>query len=131
MVPVTRDPAELLPLTPACFLILLAFARGVRHGYAIMIEIEEITRGSTTIGPGTLYRTIQRMLLDGLISEGEDASSQDAERRRYYQLTDFGRRIAVLETERHADLLRAAIDGELVGPDILGVANKTNRRKAR
>ena len=131
MVRAPGDPAELLPLTPACFLILLAFARGVRHGYAVMNEVEQITRGRTTLGPGTLYRTIQRMLLDGLISEGEDASSQDDERRRYYQLTDFGRRVAVLESERHADLLRAAIDGELVAPGILAPPSKASKRSAR
>jgi DNA-binding PadR family transcriptional regulator len=123
-----RDPAELLPLTPACFLILLAFARGVRYGYAVMGEVDAITRGRTTLGPGTLYRTIQRMLLDGLIAEGEDPSSPDVERRRYYQLTELGRRVAVLEAERHADLLRAAVEAALLAPDVLG---RTSKRSAR
>jgi DNA-binding PadR family transcriptional regulator len=127
----SRDPAELLPLTPACFLILLAFARGVRHGYAVMNEVERITRGCTTLGPGTLYRTIQRMRLDGLISEGDDESGEDDERRRYYELTDFGRRVAVLEAERHADLLRAAIEGQLLAPDRLTATNKPTKRSAR
>jgi DNA-binding PadR family transcriptional regulator len=131
MVKAARDPAAQLPLTPACFLILLAFARGVRYGYAVMNEVEQITRGWTTLGPGTLYRTIQRMLLDGLISEGADESGEDDERRRHYELTDFGRRVAVLEAERHADLLQAAIDAELLAPGRLIATSDPSKRSAR
>src|SRR5262249_59141716 len=34
------EPADLLPLTPAVFHILLALADGERHGYGIMQEVE-------------------------------------------------------------------------------------------
>src|SRR5262245_21792365 len=126
-----RNPEDLLPLTPATFLILLAIARGVRHGYAVMSEVERITRTRTTLGPGTLYRTIQRMLLDGLISEGEEPSEKQAERRRYYQLTEFGRQVGILEAERHADLLKAAMAGELLGDGVPAAARRPRKRVSR
>src|SRR5438034_1140882 len=128
MVRAERDPAALLPLTPASFLILLALARGVRHGYAIMQDVQEMTRGRTILGPGTLYWIIQRMVLDGLISEGEEPSAPDAERRRYYRLTSFGRRVGILETERHTDLIRAAVDSELGGKELLALIQTLRRR---
>jgi len=55
--------------TPATFTILLALADGERHGYGIMQEAAAITGGQVRLGPGTLYRTIQRLLADGLIAE--------------------------------------------------------------
>ena len=87
-----------------------------------------MTRGRTILGPGTLYRTIQRMVLDGLISEGEEPSAPDAERRRYYRLTSFGRRVGILETERHTDLIRAAVDSELGGKELLALIQTLRRR---
>jgi hypothetical protein len=70
------------------------------------------------------------MVLDGLLAEREDPTGDTAERRRYYQLTGLGRRVAILEAERHADLLRAAIDGGLVSADVLASARNA-KRKAR
>jgi hypothetical protein len=66
------DPEALLPLTPAMFEILVALADGERHGYAIMQEVELRTEGKTRIGPGTLYRSIQRLMEDGLITESDE-----------------------------------------------------------
>ena len=68
----TPDPQTLLPLTPAVFHIMLALAGGEGHGYGIMLEVERLTSGRLNLGPGTLYRSIQRMLLDGLIEETKD-----------------------------------------------------------
>src|SRR5579883_3399848 len=100
-----REPEALLPLTPAVFHILLALADGEKHGYAIMQEISVRTDGAMRMGPGTLYGSIQRMMKDGLVVEAPGrtgplptsaASRQTGpleERRRYYQLTGFGRRV--------------------------------------
>ena len=68
------DPESFLPLTPAKFHILLALARGEQHGYAIMVDVEARTGGSFTLGPGTLYGSIKRMLQSELIEEilGDD-----------------------------------------------------------
>jgi DNA-binding PadR family transcriptional regulator len=107
----TPDPRTLLPLTPAVFHILLALAAGECHGYGIMQEVERITSGQVRIGPGTLYRSIQRMLLDRLIEEaGEvhESADDDDERRRYYRLTPFGLDVARAEAQRLDALVAAA-----------------------
>jgi DNA-binding PadR family transcriptional regulator len=110
MVEERQRPRELLPLTPAVLHILLALADEERHGYGIMREVEERTGGDTRLGPGTLYGSIKRMLADGLIEESDERPdpSMDDQRRRYYRITDFGRRVAGAEAERLQDLVSAA-----------------------
>ena len=105
-----RDPEGLLPLTPAVFHILLAVADGERHGYGIMQEIAARTGGKLRMGPGTLYGSIKRMLAAGMIEESEERPDPalDDERRRYYRLTDFGRRVAVCEAKRLEQMVSAA-----------------------
>ncbi len=97
-------PENFLPLTPAVFHILLALADQERHGYSIMREIEVQTEGSIRIGPTTLYRSIKRMLADGLIVELDERPDPelDDERRRYYKLTGLGEQVMVAETQRMA-----------------------------
>ena len=104
------DPESLLPLTPAMFEILVALADGERHGYAIMQEVEARTEGKMRLGPGTLYRSIQRLMEEGLITESDErpALEMDDERRRYYRITDFGYRVAVAEARRLAELVATA-----------------------
>ena len=91
-----------LPLTPAVFHILLALADRERHGYAIMHEVEETTEGRVAMGPGTLYGSVKRLLRAGLIEESDERPDPaiDDRRRRYYRLTDLGRRVAVAEAAR-------------------------------
>jgi len=97
-------------LTPAVFHILLALSDGNSHGYGIMQDVESFTRGELRLGPGTLYRSIQRMLVDGLIEELEIAlhDESDDDRRRHYRLTKKGREIAQREARRLADLVDVA-----------------------
>jgi len=99
-----------LPLTPAVFYILLALADGERHGYAIMREVAAQSGGRVRLGPGTLYGSIRRMLSDGIIEESaaRPDPALDDERRRYYRLTPFGRRVAEAEAARLQELTRAA-----------------------
>ena len=105
-----REPGEFLPLTPAVFHILLALADAERHGYGIIKEVEARTGGAVRLGPGTLYGSIRRMLEEGLIEESDERPDPEAddERRRYYRLTDFGRRVATAEAQRLAALVSAA-----------------------
>jgi DNA-binding PadR family transcriptional regulator len=98
------------PLSPAAFHILLALALEDRHGYGIIQDIAERTGGQLRLSPGTLYRTIQRMLEQGLIEEtGErPAPELDDERRRYYRITRAGEAAARSEAGRMAQLVRLA-----------------------
>ena len=111
-----RDPEELLPLSPAVFHVLLALADAERHGYGIIKEVEARTEGRVRLGPGTLYGSIKRMLEEGLIEESDERpdSELDDERRRYYRLTGFGRRVATAEAERLEGLVASARDKRLL-----------------
>ncbi|MEW5915892.1 MAG: helix-turn-helix transcriptional regulator [Gemmatimonadota bacterium] len=112
------DPAVLaaLPLTPAVFHIMLALADGESHGYGIMQEVDAMTAGQLRIGPGTLYRSIQRMAVDGYIEELPLRldSEHDDERRRYYRLTQLGFDVARAEAGRLAALVEAAGERHLL-----------------
>ena len=121
-----EEPADLLPLTPAVFHILLALADGERHGYAIMREVMESTGGQVRLGPGTLYRSIKQMLAARLIEETSERPDPvlDDERRRYYRLTSFGARVAQAEAQRLARLVRLAEKRRLLGagePGAIGI----------
>jgi DNA-binding PadR family transcriptional regulator len=98
------------PLTPAVYHILLALADGEKHGYAIMKDVAAQTGGALTMGPGTLYGSIKRMLSAGLIQEtGERPDpALDDERRRYYRLSGLGRKAVAAETRRLSSALKAA-----------------------
>jgi DNA-binding PadR family transcriptional regulator len=108
--PVDPSPESLLPLQSATFHILLALADADRHGYAIIQEVASRTSGEVRLSAGTLYRSIQRMLEQGLIEElrVRPAPELDDERRRYYRITPFGKAVARAETRRLAELLRLA-----------------------
>src|SRR3712207_8568963 len=82
------DIDELLPLPPATFHILIALADQERHGYAIIQDVAERTGGELRMSAGTLYRSIQRMLEQGLIIEvmKRPAPAKDDSRRRYYRI---------------------------------------------
>ena len=112
----TRSPEEHLPLTPAVLNILLSLADGERHGYGIMREVERRTGGRTRLGPGTLYRSIKQMLERGWIEESDERPDPelDDERRRYYRMTDLGRRVAGAEAERLASLVETAREKKLL-----------------
>jgi DNA-binding PadR family transcriptional regulator len=101
---------EATPLTPAMFAVLLALTEGGRHGYALMADVARLTGGAITLGAGTLYRTLQRLRVDGLVIEievDEAAVRADrrAERRRQYLITEAGRAAARTEARRLVAML--------------------------
>lgn len=110
MSPAPVRPESFLPLPPAVFHILMAVADEDRHGYAIIQEVLARTSGEVRLSPGTLYRSIQRMLDDDLIVETHDrpAPEMDDERRRYYAITKFGKTVAEAEVARLSDLVKLA-----------------------
>jgi DNA-binding PadR family transcriptional regulator len=107
----SEKPVEnFLPLTPAVFHILLTLADGEAHGYAMMQEVNRRSGGTVRLGPGTLYGAVSRLLEDKIIEECEERPDpeMDDTRRRYYRLTKLGGRVLAAETERLADLVKAA-----------------------
>jgi len=105
-----RETEEQLPLTPAMFHVLLALAEEEMHGYAILKEVERRTEGKVRLSAGTLYGIIKRLNEEGWIVESNKrpAAGLDDERRRYYRLTEVGRRVAVSEAQRLEELLKMA-----------------------
>jgi DNA-binding PadR family transcriptional regulator len=107
----TRDAVEgMLPLPPVTFHILMALTDEDRHGYAIILDVMARTGGELKLSAGTLYRSIQRMLEQGLIVESRKrpAPALDDERRRYYSITTFGTAVARAEMRRLTQLVRLA-----------------------
>jgi DNA-binding PadR family transcriptional regulator len=89
------------------FHVLVALADRDQHGYAIIKAVARHTRDRVVLSTGTLYGIIKRLLAEGLIVESarRPAAALDDERRRYYRLTDFGRRVAIAEAERLEEMV--------------------------
>jgi DNA-binding PadR family transcriptional regulator len=105
-----QDIESLLPLHTATFHILAALGEGELHGYAIIKDVASRTHGEVKLSAGTLYRSIQRMLEQGLIVESRrrPAADLDDERRRYYRITDFGSQVMRAEIRRLTQLIKLA-----------------------
>jgi DNA-binding PadR family transcriptional regulator len=97
----------LLPLPPATLHVLITLSAGPRHGYGIIQDVEARTGGALRLSPGTLYRTIQRLLEQGLVEE-PPASAAIHGRRRPYRITPIGTAVARAESNRLAELVRMA-----------------------
>jgi DNA-binding PadR family transcriptional regulator len=99
-------------LTPLMFQILVALSGEERHGYAILQEIEERTRGAFRIGAGTLYRAIKQLVDAGLIAELEPPEGGHRQRRTY-RLTPQGRQRAAADARVFRDIARWAEEARL------------------
>jgi len=117
--PQTPPPEDFLPLKPVEFLILMTVAAGERHGYGIMLDIAERTRGSVRLEAGGLYRSIRRLLADKLLTESSrrPATDLDDERRRYYALSPLGKRVVAAEALRLRALVREAEASRIIDPE--------------
>jgi DNA-binding PadR family transcriptional regulator len=108
-----RRLETLLPLRPVEFQILLSLAEGERHGYGILQDSRD--RGEAVPDVGTLYRALARMVDQELIEAGDSRPDPErGERRNYYRITNFGRRLAKAEARRLEALTRAARLGGLL-----------------
>ena len=116
------ESEEMPPLTPAVFHVLLALVDGESHGYAIMQEVTENTKGRIKMGPGTLYGTIKRLLEARMIEESDERPDpeMDDERRRYYRLTAIGQRAVKAEALRYAAMAEVARRKRLIGRAVGG-----------
>ena len=102
--------ARLLPLKPQDYMILFVLIDGELHGYRMVKEIAARSEGQIRLEAGNLYRSIRRMITQGLIEETDrrPAAEADDERRRYYAITAFGRAVLGAETARMRALVAAA-----------------------
>src|SRR5919108_1405737 len=108
------------PLTPAVFHILLALSSGERHGYGIMKQVEADSQGKVTMGPGTLYGSLKRMLDAGLVRESDKRvdPEMDDQRRIYYQITGIGAQALAAELERYHRIVTLARERRLLPKNI-------------
>ncbi len=104
------DPDAFLPLPRDTFHILVSLADRERHGYSVMQDVAERTDGALRLSPSSLYASIKRLLTQGLIAELAERPDpdHDDERRRYYELTPLGRKVAKAEARRLERLLADA-----------------------
>jgi DNA-binding PadR family transcriptional regulator len=103
-------PESFLPLPRDTFQILVSLADRERHGYSVMQDVAQRTDGAVRLSPSTLYASIKRLLEQELIEELAERPDpeHDDERRRYYRLTQLGRRVAMAEAVRLERLLSDA-----------------------
>lgn len=106
---------QIPPLTPAVFHILLALSTGERHGYGIMKQVEKDSQGKVSMGAGTLYGSLKRMLDSGLVKESDKRvdPEMDDERRIYYQITGIGAKALAAELERYQRIVTLARERKL------------------
>lgn len=104
-VPVSSSPPRLpehLPLSAPVLAILLALSSGELHGYAVMKQAALPSCGAVSMGPGTLYGSLDRMQRDHLV---EETGLTDDVRRRYYRITAQGQRSLAAEIDRLSAVL--------------------------
>jgi DNA-binding PadR family transcriptional regulator len=96
------------PMTEAMYYVLLALTRP-GHGYRLMGEVEKVSAGRISMGPGTLYGVLTRMKKEGLILLAEDDG-----RRKVYRITAAGREAL---TREYARLKAMVADGRQIEED--------------
>ena len=116
--PRDRDPRDLLPLKPIELLILTMLSAGERHGYGIRADIVAHTQGRISLEAGNLYRHIRHLQDEGMVDETEPRATLDDgdERRIYYRLLPFGRRVLAAEIVRLRALMRIAESNDVLAP---------------
>lgn len=120
-------PPELMPLREPTLFILLALSKERKHGYAILKEVEALSKGRVLLSTGTLYGALSRLLQQGVIRKTTDPNGQDgwnsqnqpdsadARERKYYELTQFGQRVLRAEINRMNAIL--AVVGRELGEE--------------
>jgi len=114
--PDSNDLQRHLPLNPRVFALLLALLERPAHGYRLKQAVEERSGGAVTIDPGSLYRMIAKLVDEGVVEEAAPPAGEAREdaRRRYYAVTELGRRLAAAEAGRLRHLLAHADDARLL-----------------
>ncbi|MDQ2740670.1 MAG: helix-turn-helix transcriptional regulator [Actinomycetota bacterium] len=90
------------------FLILTALAGEARHGYALLQEVSELSRGVVQLKVGSLYGALDRLAAQGLI-EVDREEVVESRLRRYYRLTTAGSQRLAVEARRMHEQSGAAL----------------------
>ena len=107
----------MLPLKSVETAMMTMLAAGERHGYGIRRDVFEQSGGRIELEAGTLYRHIRHLESAGLIeASSQRRDADDDERRIYYRLTPFGRRVLAAEMLRLRDLVRFAEARRIITP---------------
>ena len=114
--PRERDPYTSLPLKPVELLVLTMLSAGDRHGYGIRGDILDHTGGKIALEAGNLYRHIRALEADGLVEESEQRAGENDERRIYYRLLPYGRRVLAAELLRLRALIRVGEANRIIAP---------------
>jgi DNA-binding PadR family transcriptional regulator len=116
--PREREPDELLPLKPIELLVLTMLSGGERHGYGLRQDIVAHTQGRVSLEAGNLYRHIRKLESERLVEETapKPIADSDDERRIYYRLLPFGRRVLAAEMLRLRALMRIAEANRVLAP---------------
>ncbi len=88
------DINKYLPLTESTCYIMLTLVEPL-HGYAVMKKVEEISKGTVKVGPGTLYGAFTLLEKEGLIVKVKEEN-----RRKSYVLTPKGKKALVNQIKR-------------------------------
>ena len=88
-------------MTEVSYYVLLSLTKPL-HGYAVMQNVEVLSKGTVTIAPGTLYGILDNLTKQNLIvllgtSDG---------RRKVYQITPFGMQVLHMECNRMRNLVQ-------------------------
>jgi len=72
-------------------LILKALSAGALHGLGVSRRIEQVTQGTFSVQPGSLFPALHRLEEAGALSSSWQPSENNR-RAKYYELTKAGRR---------------------------------------
>jgi DNA-binding PadR family transcriptional regulator len=95
-------PETTAPLREPTYYTLAALLDGPLHGYGIMKRVQELSRARVRLSAGTLYAALDRLASAALI-EVDRQEIVAGRARRYYQLTNEGRRALQIEGQRLAE----------------------------
>jgi PadR family transcriptional regulator PadR len=96
-------------MSEQAFFVLTALGGEPRHGYGIVREVAELSGGRVKLAVGTLYGVLDRLVVEGLAQRDREEVAS-GRLRRYYRITDAGRRQLASEVERQATNARVAGD---------------------
>lgn len=86
-------------MRPATFFVLLALTDGAKHGYALLSDVEALSRGRVKLQVGSLYAVVDRVVAQGWVRVADELIVRGRVRR-YLELTEQGRIILESETAR-------------------------------